>query len=48
MTIENALITGTLRVVGDVNGSTINATSFVGDLTGNATSADKINHKLKI
>jgi len=48
MTIENAIVTGALRVVGDLNGSVINATTFNGNLNGNATSADKVNHWLKI
>ncbi len=48
MTIENAIVTGALRVVGDLNGSVVNATTFNGNLNGNATSADKVNHWLKI
>ena len=48
LTAENEIVTGTLRVVGDLNGSIINATTFNGALNGNATSADKVNHWLKI
>ena len=44
MTIGNAIITGALKVVGPINGSVVNAPT----LNGNATSADKVNHKLKV
>ena len=48
MTAENEIVTGTLRVVGDLNGSTINATTFNGALAGNASTADKVNHSLNV
>lgn len=48
LTAENEIVTGTLRVVGDLNGSIINATTFNGALAGNASTADKVNHSLNV
>jgi hypothetical protein len=47
-TIGNLLVNGGTRFVGAVNAGTITASNFVGPLTGNASTADKVNHKLKI
>lgn len=47
-TIGDLLVNGGTRFVGDVNAGKITASSFVGPLTGNATSADKVNHSLAI
>jgi len=42
------LVNGGTRFVGDVNAGKITASSFVGPLTGNAATADKVNHTLAI
>ena len=47
-TVGDLLVNGGTRFVGDVNAGKITASSFVGPLTGNATSADKVNHYLSI
>jgi len=47
-TIGDLLVNGGTRFVGDVNVGKITANNFVGPLTGNATSADKVNHYVSI
>ena len=47
-TVGDLLVNGGTRFVGDVNAGNVTASQFTGPLAGNATSADVVNHSLKI